>query len=208
MNTRTLALLLLLLLSVMILCLRFISSPGFLSNVSAVETSGNIGIYWDKNCSYSTLSIDWGTLPPGGHKEFVVYVRNEANESRFLIISTANWTPVSANQYLSFSWNCTSTRINASEVVPVTERLMVSIDIREITNFSFDIVFIGRKYPVGDVDLDYTVGARDFYYLARLFGLDSTHPLWNANADFNVDNKIDMKDFHLLAKNYGQDFSP
>lgn len=198
---------LLLLLSLMILCLGFLFSQRFLLTVSAVEISGEIGVYWDKNCSNRTLSIDWGTLSCGEQKEFTVYVRNEANESLFLIISTGNWNPVSANQYLSFSWNCTNIRINVGEVIPITQRLSVFIGAEETPNFSFDIIFIGRIYPPGDVDLDYIVGTKDFHYFSRVYGLDSTHPSWNPNADFNGDNQIDMKDYYLLAKYYGKDFS-
>jgi hypothetical protein len=48
---------------------------------SAVLASGDIGVYWDANCTQTVTSIDWGNLAPGATEEVVVCVRNEGNET-------------------------------------------------------------------------------------------------------------------------------
>jgi len=91
-------------------------------NASEIEASKGIRMYWDKTCTLKVLSIDWGVLSPGMSKEIAVYVRNEGNQTLFLILSTTNWNPSTANQYLIFSWNYKDIRIVACEVVTVTQK--------------------------------------------------------------------------------------
>jgi hypothetical protein len=195
-------------LPLLILGFAFLSSQNSFPSASAVEATGGIGVYWDESCSHEILSIDWGTIPPGGISEIVVFVRNEQSESIFLSVYDQNWNPSSASQYLPFSWKCTNIRIRAGEVIPVTQRLAVSIFVRNVVNFNFDTLFIGRRYPPGDVTMNYKIDMRDISYIAKRFGIDPTDPLWDSNADLNMDNKIDMQDVGETARNYGEEYQP
>lgn len=195
-------------LPLLILSFAFLSSQNSFPSVSAVEASGGIRVYWDEDCNHEILSIDWGTIAPGGISEIVVYVRNEQSESIFLSVYTLNWNPSGASQYLSFSWKCANIRIRAGEVIPVTQRLAVSIFVRDIVNFNFDTRFIGRRYPPGDVTMNYKIDMRDIGYIAKRLGIDPRHPLWDSNADLNMDNKIDMRDVGEASRNYGKEYQP
>jgi hypothetical protein len=54
---------------------------------------------------------------------------------------------------------------------------------------------------VGDINTDGVVDMKDVGYVSRLFGTESTGPLWDTKADVNGDGKIDMRDVGLTSKN-------
>jgi len=168
-------------------------------NVSAVEVTGNIGIYWDENCSVRVHSVDWGVLSPSEVKKVVVYVRNEGNESSLLLLTPANWNPENASCYLNFSWSCENNAIEAGKVVKVTQILLVSPDIKGISNFSFNIIFEGIKYLVEDVNRDGFVDMRDVRIVCSAFGSTPQDPRWNPDADIKKDGKIDMRDVRIVC---------
>lgn len=110
------------------------------SNVSALGTTGSLGVYWYSNCSDVVSSIDWGELTPGSSKSVVVYVRNEMNDSVTLFLETQNWLPSNASDFLFLSWNYNGSLIGSYTVHEIVLSLFVSPDIEGITVFSFDIV--------------------------------------------------------------------
>lgn len=185
----------------------FIFNPTF-TNVSAVQSSGGINVYWDKACTVKVLSISWGVLSLGGSKEIVVYVRNEANMTLFLLITTTTWNPTTAKQYLYFSWSTEDIRIAKGGVVAVKQRLAVSYNTRGIVNFGFNINFIGRDYPPGDTNKDYTINVLDLIFIAGRLGIGPTNPLWDPIADVNMDGRIDVLDAIEATKNLGKTFEP
>jgi hypothetical protein len=54
---------------------------------------------------------------------------------------------------------------------------------------------------VGDINADGIVDMKDLGYVARLFGTESTRPLWDAKADVNGDGRIDMRDVGITSRN-------
>jgi len=56
----------------------------------------------------------------------------------------------------------------------------------------------------GDVNGDGSVGLVDLVMLARSYGVGSTAPNYNPNADFNDDHTIGLADLVLMARFYGQ----
>lgn len=171
--------------------------------VSAAETEGNIGIYWDKSCSQEVSSINWGVLSLGETKKFTVYVRNEGNETFLLVLNATNWSPFNASRYLSFSWSSEYKRIQANAVVKVTLYLFVSPYTTGISNFRFDINFEGREFLMADLDGDGVVTILDVSIVCRLFGLTSQDYGWNPDADLRKDYIIDIHDIVIVAKDFG-----
>jgi hypothetical protein len=112
------------------------------TSVSAVDADG-IGVYWDSDCSDRVSSIDWETLTPGSVKSVVVYVRNENEEPIYLNMSTANWNPSNASQYITLRWDYSEQRMNPSEALQIRLSLSVSRYIEGISSFSFDILITG-----------------------------------------------------------------
>ena len=108
------------------------------SNTGVVKTVG-VGVYWDVTCANVVSSIGWGAVEPGSTKNFTVYVRNEGTSSATLSLSTGNWSPSSASNYIFLSWDYGGQVLSPSQVVQVMLILSISSSIAGISNFSFDI---------------------------------------------------------------------
>jgi len=118
------------------------SVPG----ASAVETGANIGVYWDVICTQLVSSINWGNMTPGDTREAVVYVRNEGNQTLALNLTSMNWTPANASQWLTFSWNYSNNLIEAGKVLTVNPTLHVASPFGGgFSSFAFDILFGGQE---------------------------------------------------------------
>jgi len=102
-----------------------------------------VEVYWDYACTGSVSSINWGKLDPGSTKDVTLYLRNEGNSALILSMSTSNWSPSSAADYMTLGWDYGGQSINADEVVQVTFVLSISASIEGITTFNFDITITG-----------------------------------------------------------------
>jgi len=102
-----------------------------------------IGVYSDSSCTSKVSSIDWGTAEPGAVKTVPVYIRNEGNAAITLSMSTINWDPSEASNYISLSWNYNGQSIDPNGVIPVTLTLSISPSITGISSFTFDIIITG-----------------------------------------------------------------
>ncbi len=107
------------------------------TNNGALKAVG-VGIYSDAACTNSMSSIDWGALDPGSSTDRTVYIRNEGNAASVLSLSTSNWNPSGASNYITLSWNYNSQSVAVQQVVTVKLTLAISQSITGITNFSFD----------------------------------------------------------------------
>lgn len=114
-----------------------------ISTVGTLKLSFGVGVYWDASSANKITAIDWGTLEPGTAKSYSVYVRNEGSYALTLSMSTSNWSPSNASNYLTLTWNYSGQTINAGKAITVTLTLTVSENITEISNFSFDINLVG-----------------------------------------------------------------
>lgn len=179
-------------------------------NASAVETTQDVGVYWDRSCSLAVYSIDWGVLSPGELKEVVVYVRNEGVTPFLLIIKPTNLNPGNVFEYLRVSWACESKLIEVGEVVQVTHRLLVYPYTRGISSFSFGIVFEEGTSILGDLNLDGVVDGRDLtLFIACYKGLTSPETMYLADLGggtspqfFVCDGVVDDSDLTLFLLCY------
>lgn len=192
------------------LCLR--GSNTFL-NASAVDSTANIGVYWDKECTRRVTSINWGVLSPGQTKKIMIYVRNEGTEFLLLTEITADWSPPVCSQYLHLFWSCQNRRIEAGKVIAVTESLFVSPLITSVSNFTFSITFthallgdLGGGTPPAFFAFDGVINAKDlalfFDCLQRVAPLEAMY-LGDLGGGvppsfFAFDGKVDCKDLALF----------
>jgi hypothetical protein len=119
-----------------------------LTTQRTIQGSGSIkgvglGIYWDPACTNTTSSLDFGQLEPGSSKNFTLFLRNEGNSAFTLNMTTENWNPTNAIDYLTLTWNREGQQVNPDEVVGFVIILSVSEDITGISTFSFDIIISG-----------------------------------------------------------------
>jgi len=109
-----------------------------ISNQGALKTVG-VGVYWDSGLTNKVSSIDWGILEPGSNVNKTVYIRNEGNAAATLSMTTSNWSPANASNYITLSWDYSGQSIDVNAVIQVKLTLSVSSSISGINNFSFDI---------------------------------------------------------------------
>ena len=87
-----------------------ITTMAALSASRNVDLSGtivtvNVGVYSDAACSQPCSAIDVGALSPGNTFTQKIYVKNTGTVPVTLSMSTSNWNPVLASNYLTLNWN-------------------------------------------------------------------------------------------------------
>jgi len=102
-----------------------------------------LGIYWDLQCKNVTSSIDFGLLEPGSDKDFTLYLRNEGNTVLILNMTSKNWSPTEAGNYMSLTWNREGQQVSSDQVISFVITLSVSSNIQDISSFSLDITISG-----------------------------------------------------------------
>jgi len=112
-----------------------------ISNQGALKAVG-VGVYWDSGLTNKVSSIDWGILEAGSNVNKTVYIRNEGNAAATLSLTTSNWSPTNASNYLTLTWNYGDQTLTVNEAVQVKFTLSASSSVTGITNFSFDITII------------------------------------------------------------------
>lgn len=112
------------------------------SNVGAVKAFG-VGVYSDQACTSFATLIDWGVLDAGSSVDKTLYIRNEGNTAVRLSLTTSNWNPTTASNYLGLTWNYEGQNVNPNQATEVTFTLSVASNISGITNFGFDVVVTG-----------------------------------------------------------------
>ena len=165
-----------------------------------------IGVYWDQNCTKTVTSIKWGILSPGDTKTITLYTRNEDNTSLVLTITTINWNPNNANQFLTLSCKQNNTTIEPQKTIKIQLTLQVSPNIKGIKDFSFDVVFEGKdqKFLPTDVNKDGIVDLRDVVIVCAAFGSKPGDPNWHEDADIDKNGVINIIDVMLVVNDFGK----
>lgn len=114
------------------------------NNVGYIRAIG-VDVYFDPECTNQTTTINWGYLQPGESKNITVYIKNNGTVAMVLSHTVQNWSPASAENYITFSWDGDGKTVEAGEVTPVTLTISVAENIEGITTFSFEIVIIGSE---------------------------------------------------------------
>jgi len=118
---------------------RTLSSAGSIQ----IQTTAEIGVYSNYQCTTPLTSLAWGTLEPGGSQAIVCYIKNEGNTALTLSMYPTGWNPAEAADYLTFTWNYNGASISPGASVQVTFTLSVDESIEGITSFSFDVTIVG-----------------------------------------------------------------
>lgn len=187
--------------TLLIMCiLIFLPIMNDTTSVSAVEANG-VGVYWDDKCSNRVSSIDWGTLGPGSLKKVTIYIRNEENEPIFLVMSTKNWNPSKASEYIRLVWDHVARQqINPGGVFRTTLTLTISRRIQRISDFSFDILISGSDCLPGDANGDGMVNLLDAILIMNNAGPVPPMP---PECDTNGDGTVNVLDLIPVLTNAG-----
>ncbi len=104
-----------------------------------------LGVYWDPECTNATSFLEFGLLAPGSSKNFALYLRNEGDLDLNLSMTSENWDPANATDYLTLTWNREGQQISPDEVIGCVITLSVSEDSQGISSFSLDIIISGTS---------------------------------------------------------------
>jgi hypothetical protein len=102
-----------------------------------------VGVYWDLQCKNQTSTLDFGLLEPGSSKNFTLYLKNKGNTLLTLNMTSEEWNPTNATEYLTLTWNREGQQLNVGEVIDFMIMLSVSSNVTGIDSFSMDIVISG-----------------------------------------------------------------
>lgn len=197
-----------------VICLR---GENVIFNAVAVESTANIGVYWDKECKRRVSSIDWGVLSPGQTKNITVYVRNEGADFILLTEIVTDWNPSVCSQYLHLLFSCQNRKIEAGKVVAVTEILSVSPLVTGVSNFTFSITFthamlgdLGGGVPPAFFAFDHVVDAKDLaLFIACFQKIAPLEAMYLGDLGggmpptfFAFDGRVDWKDLTLFLSLY------
>ena len=102
-----------------------------------------IDVYSDSGYTTLLSEIVWGTIEAGQQADHPVYVKNNGDTGVTLSLSTENWSPSDAPDYMALTWNYDGSVIEPGQGLEIILSLETSADCPSYDNFGFDIVFIG-----------------------------------------------------------------
>ena len=107
------------------------------------EPAVEIDVYSDSGCTQVLSAVEWGSIEAGDSVNKKAYIKNSGDQSVTLSLTTENWVPAGAADYITLSWNYDGSALGPGAVVEVTLTLTVDSAITGIEDFNFDIVIIG-----------------------------------------------------------------
>lgn len=114
-------------------------------NVGSVTATIGLGVYSDQACTNTLTTINWGSVVTGQIYSRTIYVKNNGNIRVQLSMIAGNWTPSSAGNYLTLTWNRDNYVLNVGTSINATLTLTV-LPTAQGGSFSFDISIIATEY--------------------------------------------------------------
>lgn len=97
-------------------------------------------VFADPGTTIVLTEIDWGLMSPGDLSGVMSYIKNTRNTPFNLTLTTENWSPTNAANYLTLEWNYTGQVLQPGDVLAVQITLFVDPLIQDVDVFSFYIV--------------------------------------------------------------------
>ncbi|MFQ5866030.1 MAG: hypothetical protein ACE5IW_12455 [bacterium] len=113
-----------------------------INNQAAIKAVG-VGVYQDPTLTVPLTEINWGILEPREEKNYTAYIENESNVPIMLVLTTDNWSPVNASNFIALTWDYDGKSVAVGGFVEAIFTLVVDPAISGIDVFSFDIVIVG-----------------------------------------------------------------
>ena len=99
-----------------------LTSVSLLTSGTIVSSNPDLKIFADQACTKQISTVQWGTLQPSGSATVALFIKNSGNMPLTLTLTENNWSPATAQNYLTLSWNQENTKIQpgASQTVTIT----------------------------------------------------------------------------------------
>jgi hypothetical protein len=102
-----------------------------------------LDVYEDLEGTTKIISIEWGTLYPGESKTEIIYLNNYGTYPMKLSMTTLNWTPKEAEEYITVTWDLEETDLAIGEYAMAQITISIDPTVKGVTDFSFDISLSG-----------------------------------------------------------------
>jgi len=126
-------------------------ATAYLVKTLTIQSTGNVyaielEAFWDNQCTNRCTAINWGWLHPGDTKTTTIYLRNTGNTPIILSLSTSDWSPAEASNYISVAWDREGYNMT-EQVIACNISLAVSQSIENTTiqSFSFNIIITATE---------------------------------------------------------------
>lgn len=110
-----------------------------LGNSGEIHMIG-VSVWENSDLSKSVTSVNWGILEPSENKTLSYFIRNDSNFKTTFTLTTTNWNPQNASNFISLSWDLHHVSFESGETSEFQFTLKVSPEIQNINSFSFDII--------------------------------------------------------------------
>jgi hypothetical protein len=128
--------------AVSLACL-ILSAYGLVITTLMLYNEGNISnlnAYAESTCTTPVTTINWGDLNVSSTNTKTIWLKKTVSQSLTLNMTTKNWSPANATDYMAVSWN---KNIMTAQVEIATITLTVFSNATWMSNFAFDIVITG-----------------------------------------------------------------
>jgi hypothetical protein len=98
-----------------------------------------VEVYTDSACNNPLSSIDFGLLEAGSQRVITFYLRNEGNADLTLSMTSKDWNPTEAADYLTLVWNREGQQMRPGQVISCLMTLSVSPSIQDINSYGLTI---------------------------------------------------------------------
>lgn len=126
------------------------SAYGLLQAIHPFNSEGTvatIGIeaYTDPAKTTFLTYVDWGVFYPNMTKTHNMYLYNNGSIPVTLTMTTDEWNPTIANQFLHVTWNATGYLLQAQHGVPIQFAIFVLPNVTGVDSFSFTTIITGAQ---------------------------------------------------------------
>ncbi|MEM3697197.1 MAG: hypothetical protein QXQ94_06830 [Candidatus Bathyarchaeia archaeon] len=116
-----------------------------ITNSGNVKTIG-ISVYSNQECTTVLNSISWGNLEKEKSYTRDFWVKNTGNSRVKLNMTTENWSPSNAKNYLTLTWDLEGLVLEVNQQ-PIKGTFTLRVASNAASgNFSFTIVITGTEY--------------------------------------------------------------
>lgn len=110
-----------------------------ISTTGRIKTVG-LKVYSDASGTVEVSAIEWGSLAPGETAEVILFAKSTSNTDTTLSMTTANWSPASAANFMTVVWDRQGYILKPSEIVAIKIGLSIKTTVTGFENFLFDII--------------------------------------------------------------------
>jgi hypothetical protein len=120
---------------------------GILYYNSTLQTSGtvytktvNCALYADNTATQPITQINWGSMTPDSAVNVTIYIKNTGNTPCNFTITTNNWTPQNASNWISLTYDLKGAKnVAANTIIPCTLTNSISANITGVTTYSYAV---------------------------------------------------------------------